>query len=32
VVWGLVSLFVSPLVGMVLLALITPRSGPRSGW
>jgi uncharacterized membrane protein YhdT len=31
VLWGVVSLFVSPLVGMVLLALITPSRGPRAG-
>jgi uncharacterized membrane protein YhdT len=29
VVWGLVSLVISPFIGMVLLALVTPRSGPR---
>jgi hypothetical protein len=27
VVWGVVSLFVSPVVGVVLLALVTPRAG-----
>lgn len=32
VVWGVFSLFVSPVVGVVLLALITPRRGPRAGW
>jgi urea transporter len=31
VLWGVVSLFVSPVVGMVLLALITPSRGPRAG-
>jgi uncharacterized membrane protein YhdT len=31
VVWGVFSLFVSPVVGVVLLALITPRRGPRAG-
>jgi len=30
VLWGVVSLFVSPVVGMVLLALITPSRGPRA--
>jgi uncharacterized membrane protein YhdT len=29
VVWGLVSLVISPFLGIVLLALVTPRSGPR---
>ena len=28
-VWGLFSLIASPVVGMVLLALVTPRDGPR---
>lgn len=28
--WGLVSLVVSPVVGIVALTLITPRSGPRT--
>ena len=27
--WGLVSMIVSPFVGIVLLTLITPRAGPR---
>jgi uncharacterized membrane protein YhdT len=27
--WGLVSLLISPYVGVVLLALVTPRTGPR---
>ena len=27
--WGLVSLVISPFVGIVLLALVTPRAGPR---
>jgi len=31
VVWGLFSLFVSPVVGVVLLTLVTPRRGPRAG-
>ncbi len=31
VTWGVVSLFVSPVVGVVLLALVTPRRGPRAG-
>lgn len=31
VVWGVFSLFVSPVVGMILLALVTPRRGPRAG-
>ena len=31
VLWGVVSLFVSPVVGIVLLALITPSRGPRAG-
>jgi uncharacterized membrane protein YhdT len=31
VVWGVFSLFVSPVVGVVLLALVTPRRGPRAG-
>ena len=31
VVWGVFSLFVSPVVGVVLLALVTPRRGPRVG-
>ena len=31
VVWGVSSLFVSPVLGMVLLALVTPRRGPRAG-
>ena len=30
VVWGVFSLFVSPVVGVVLLALVTPRRGPRA--
>ncbi len=30
-VWGVFSLVVSPVVGMVLLALVTPRHGPRAG-
>jgi len=30
-VWGVFSLFVSPVVGVVLLALVTPRRGPRAG-
>jgi uncharacterized membrane protein YhdT len=29
VVWGLVSLVISPFIGIVLLALVTPRTGPR---
>lgn len=29
VVWGLVSLVVSPVIGIVLLMLVTPRSGPN---
>ena len=29
VAWGLVSLLVSPVVGIVALTLITPRRGPR---
>ncbi|MEI7742954.1 MAG: hypothetical protein WCK58_04280 [Chloroflexota bacterium] len=29
--WGLFALVVSPVVGVVLLALITPRRGPRAG-
>jgi len=28
-VWGLVSLVISPYIGMILLALVTPRAGPR---
>ena len=28
--WGLVSLIVSPVVGIVALTLVTPRSGPRT--
>jgi uncharacterized membrane protein YhdT len=28
-VWGLVSLAISPFVGIVLLTLVTPRTGPR---
>ena len=28
--WGLVSLVVSPVVGMVALTLVTPWSGPRT--
>ena len=28
-VWGLVSLAISPFVGIVLLTLVTPRDGPR---
>ena len=28
-VWGLVSLMISPYVGIVLLTLVTPRNGPR---
>ena len=28
--WGLVSLVVSPVVGIVALTLITPTSGPRT--
>jgi uncharacterized membrane protein YhdT len=28
--WGLVSLVVSPVVGVVALTLVTPRSGPRT--
>ena len=31
VMWGVFSLFVSPVVGIVLLALITPTRGPRAG-
>lgn len=31
VVWGVFSLFVSPVVGMILLALVTPGRGPRAG-
>ncbi len=31
VVWGVFSLVVSPVVGVVLLALVTPRRGPRAG-
>lgn len=31
VVWAVFSLFVSPVVGMILLALVTPRRGPLSG-
>ena len=31
VVWGVSSLLVSPVLGMVLLALVTPRRGPRAG-
>ena len=27
--WGLVSLVISPFVGIVLLTLVTPRTGPR---
>ena len=30
-VWGVSSLLVSPVLGMVLLALVTPRRGPRAG-
>jgi hypothetical protein len=29
--WGVFSLFVSPVVGVVLLTLVTPRRGPRAG-
>lgn len=29
VVWGLAALVISPLVGIVLLELVTPRTGPR---
>jgi uncharacterized membrane protein YhdT len=28
-VWGLASLVISPFVGIVLLTLVTPRTGPR---
>lgn len=28
-VWGLVSLVISPFIGIVLLTLVTPRTGPR---
>ncbi len=28
-VWGLVSLVISPFIGLILLTLVTPRSGPR---
>jgi uncharacterized membrane protein YhdT len=28
-VWGLVSLVISPFIGIVLLTLVTPRAGPR---
>ena len=28
-IWGLVSLVISPFVGIVLLTLVTPRTGPR---
>jgi uncharacterized membrane protein YhdT len=28
-VWGLVSLVISPFVGIILLTLVTPRTGPR---
>jgi uncharacterized membrane protein YhdT len=28
-VWGLVSLVISPFVGIILLMLVTPRTGPR---
>jgi uncharacterized membrane protein YhdT len=28
-VWGLASLVISPIVGIVLLTLVTPRTGPR---
>ena len=28
--WGLVSLIVSPVIGIVALTLVTPRSGPRA--
>ena len=31
VLWGVFSLFVSPVVGMILLALITPSRGSRAG-
>lgn len=31
VMWGVFSLFVSPVGGMLLLALVTPRHGPRAG-
>ncbi len=31
VLWGVFSLFVSPVLGIVLLALITPTRGPRAG-
>lgn len=31
VLWGVFSLFVSPVVGVVLLALITPKRGPWAG-
>jgi hypothetical protein len=27
--WALVSLVISPFVGIVLLTLVTPRTGPR---
>ena len=27
--WGLVSLVISPFLGIVLLTLVTPRTGPR---
>ena len=30
VIWGVFSLFASPVVGVVLLALVTPRRGPRA--
>ena len=28
-VWGVVSLVVSPFIGIVFLTLMTPRTGPR---
>ena len=28
-VWGLVSLAISPFIGIVLLTLVTPGTGPR---
>jgi hypothetical protein len=31
VVWGVFSLVVSPVVGVVLLDLVTPKRGPRAG-
>ena len=31
VAWGVFSLVLSPVAGIVLLTLVTPRRGPRAG-